>query len=270
MDLAFRKLALAICLAGASILTWPGVSRAEVVVFDRVTTVQTDIHLIVLTKGLLFAEGGRLVDIFLDGRHLKKILTGGDGFGYLKYTPQTAGLKEIRARSDTGSGTGLLLVLGKNEKAIVIDIESAFQEAAFSYDVREKCRQAVNTLSKNYKIIYLSRFIGKGIGRSWLKREKFPESVILRWQGSETLTALEESGVQLQAVIGSEDVISAAEEQHIENRYTFEETKSGKTVKDWDEILQLLQPALPEGEEGNGKEQKTEDGKCNCGEKGGS
>ena len=36
MDLAFRKLALAICLAGASILTWPGVSRAEVVVFDRV------------------------------------------------------------------------------------------------------------------------------------------------------------------------------------------------------------------------------------------
>lgn len=265
MDLGFRKLLWAVSCA--FILTWAGVSRAEVVVYDRVTTVQTDIHLIVQTKGFLFAEGGQLVDIFLDDRHVKKILTGGDGFGYLKYTPQTAGLKEIRARSDNGSGTGLLLVMGKNDKAVVIDIESAFQDAVFSYDVRDKCRKVVNSLSKYYKLIYLSRLIGKGVGRSWLEKEKFPESVILPWQGPETLAALEERGVQLQAVIGSEDVISAAEAQHVENRYTFEETKSGKTVKDWDEILQLLQPAPPEGEEGGGKERKTEGGKCDCDKK---
>jgi hypothetical protein len=245
MNLSFRKLVWAVCFSGTFMLTWAGVSRGEVVVIDRVTTVQTPIHLIVLTKGFLFAEGGQLVDIFLDDQHLKKILTGGDGYGYLKYTPQDAGLKEIRARSDTGSATGRLLVLGKNEKAIVIDIESAFKDAVFSDEIREKSRQALNSLSKSYKIIYLSRYVGKGVGRDWLKGEKFPDSVILRWQGPETITALEKRGVQLQAVIGSEDVISAAEEQHIENRYSFEESKEGQTVKDWDEILQLLQPTPP-------------------------
>ena len=264
MNLSFRKLVWAVSFFGTFMLTWAGVSRGEVVVFDRVTTVQTPIHLIVLTKGFLFAEGGQLVDIFLDDQHLKKILTGGDGYGYLKYTPQDAGLKEIRARSDTGSATGLLLVMGKHEKAIIIDIESAFKDAVFSDEIREKSQKTVNSLSKNYKIIYLSLYVGKGVGRSWLKTENFPESVILRWQGPETFKALEERGVQLQAVIGSEDVMSAAAAQHIENRYTFEKSTKGQTVKDWDEILKLLQPAPPEGEQGNGKKRKTEDGKCEC------
>jgi hypothetical protein len=245
MNPSFRRWVGTICFSGVFMLAWTGTCRSEVVVFDRVTTVQTDIRLIVLTKGLLFAEGGQLVDIYLDGRHLKKILTGGDGFGYLKYTPQDSGLKEISASSEAGSATGLLLVMGKNEKAIMIDIESAFQKALFSKEIRENSRRAVNALSKNYKIIYLSRFVGKGIGRTWFKEENFPESVILRWQGPEVLTALEERGVQLQAVIGSEDVLSAAEAQHIEDRYTFEETKAGKTVKNWDEILELLQSAPP-------------------------
>jgi hypothetical protein len=244
MNLSFRKLVWAVCFSGTFMLTWAGVSHGEVVVFDRVTTVQTPIYLIVLTKGFLFAEGGQLVDIFIDNQHLKKILTGGDGYGYLKFTPQDAGLKEIIARSDAGSATGLLLVMGKNQKAIVIDIESAFKDAVFSDEIREKSRQAVNSLSKNYKIIYLSRYVGKGVGRNWLKEKNFPESVILRWQGPETFKALEERGVQLQAVIGSEDVLSAAS-QYTKNRYTFDESTEGQTVKDWDEILKLLQTTPP-------------------------
>jgi hypothetical protein len=54
------------------------------------------------------------------------------------------------------------------------------------------------------------------------------------------LSALTEKGVNLYAIIGSLSVISAAAD-HIEKRYTFEETKDGKTVKDWNEILKLLQ-----------------------------
>jgi hypothetical protein len=260
MGRSFCKLVRAICLSAIFMLAGTGVCRGEVVVFDRVTTVQTDIRLIVLTKGLLFAEGGQLVDIFLDDRHLKRILTGGDGYGYLKYTPREPGLKEIRAHSGTGSATGLLLVMDKNEKAIIIDIESAFKDAVFSEEARQNCRRAVDALSKNYKIIYLSRYVGKGVGSSWLKKENFPKSVILRWHGPKFFKALEERGVQLHAVIGSDDVISAAKE-HIENRYTFGETRDGKTVKDWDEILKLLQTPPPAEQEEKNGEQKIEGGK---------
>ncbi len=54
------------------------------------------------------------------------------------------------------------------------------------------------------------------------------------------LAALKKKGVQLHAIIGSSSVISAAA-KHIEKRYTFEKTSEGKTIKDWDEILKLLQ-----------------------------
>jgi hypothetical protein len=66
----------------------------------------------------------------------------------------------------------------------------------------------------------------------------------LRWQGINTLKLLKKRDVRLDAVIGSAAVIAAAK-KHIEHRYTFENSKDGKMVKDWDEILELLQPSAP-------------------------
>jgi hypothetical protein len=214
-------------------------SHSKVVVFDQVTTVQTPINIRVLTRDIFFSAGGRMVDIYLDNNPLKKILTGGDGYGYLKYTPREAGLKKITAHTNTDSASGLILVMNENEKAIIIEIEGAFRDTVFSDEIKESSRKAVNSLSENYKIIYLSRFLGKGITGSWLEKQNFPKSVILRWRGPKTLENLKKNGVQLHAIIGSPVVISTVTEQ-IEKRISFEKTNDGKTVKDWDEILKLL------------------------------
>ena len=215
------------------------VSHSKVVVFDQVTTVQTPIKIRVLTRGGFFSAGGRMVDIYLDNNLLKKILTGGDGYGYLKYTPRGPGLKKITARSNTDSASGRILVLNDNEKAIIIDTEGAFKDTVFSDEFRESSQKAVTSLSENYKIIYLSRFLGRGISESWLKKQNLPKSVIIRWRGLTSLKRLKKNGVQIQAIIGSADVISTVSEK-IEKRFSFEKTKDGKTVKDWDEILRLL------------------------------
>ena len=221
------------------ILLFVPLSHCKVVVFDRVTTVQKPINIEVLTKAGFFAVGGRMVDIYLDNKPLKKILTGGDGYGYLKYTPQEAGLKKITAHSVKGSASGLILVMNENERAILIEIEGAFKDSVFSDAIRESSQKAVNALSENYKIIYLSRFLGKGISGSWLEKQNFPKSVIIRWRGLTTLKKLKKNGVQIQAIIGSSDVLATVSEQ-IEKRFSFEKTEDGKTVKDWDEILRLL------------------------------
>jgi hypothetical protein len=245
MILTVNRLILSIVITGTLILTSATVARGEVAVFDGVTTVQTPIRIKILTKGRIFSKGGRLVDLYLDDTHLKKILTGGDGYGYLKYIPQSPGFKEINARSDANSASGLILVMRQGEKAIMIDVEGAFKDTIFSEKLRAVSRKVVKALSRDYKVIYLSRYVGKGVSRSWLEKEDFPKSVILRWHGPNTIKTLEKRGVQLYAVIGSAAVISAAE-KHIEHRYTFEKSKDGKMVKDWDEILKLLQPADPD------------------------
>ncbi len=245
-------------LAVALSLQTVSVSRSEVVVFDDATTVHTPIRIKVLTKGKYFARGGRLVDIYLDETHLKRIMTGGDGYGYFKYTYKSAGFKTINARSDSKNASGLHLVLNKHDQAIVIDIEGAFKDAVFSEEIREDSQAAVTSLSKRYKIIYLSRYFGREVSRSWLAKENFPTSVILRWKGSNIFKILAKRSVKLYAVIGSGTVITAAK-KYSEKRFTFEKVKDGTMVKDWDEILNLLPPDDEIGQMSEDGEQKTED-----------
>jgi hypothetical protein len=217
-----------------------------VVIFDSVTTVQTPVYISVLTKDGFFSAGGRMVDIYLNNHLMKKILTGGDGYGYLKYIPREPGLKEITARSKTDSASGRILVMNKNEKAILIETEGAFKDTVFSDEIRMSCQKVVTSLSENYRIIYLYQFLGKGITESWLKKHHFPESAILQWNGPKTIDKLKKNSVQLHAIIGSSGVITTVSEQ-IEKRFSFEKTKDGKTIKDWEELLELLvKPPLPD------------------------
>jgi len=239
MTLSIKKLILPVIFFMAAVFYAAPGCRGEVAVLDRVTTVNTPIRITVLTKSRFFSAGGRRVDVYLDDKHLKRILTGGDGYGYLKYTPRSPGYQKIIARSNSDSAEGLLLVMTKKDRAIVIEVEEGFKTAVFSDEIKQNSLKVVKTLSKKYKIIYLSRYFGKSITGTWLEKQSFPKSVILDWQGSSTLTTLKKKGIQLDAIIGSAAVISEAA-KHIENRFAFEKTKDGTTVKDWDEILELL------------------------------
>ena len=219
---------------------------SAVIVYDNVTTAGTPVFLKVLTKGIIFADGGRLVEFFLADNSLGKNLTGGDGYGYRKYTPKRPGLIKLRARSKGESGSGLLLVVKKSEKVIFIEIESGFKDAFISEIAAGASRRAIERMMKKYRIVYLSRYTGLRAARELLDEGEFPEAPVLRWKGSKMLSASKEKGIQLHAIIGSAGLIAESAE-HIERRYTFEKTQNGQTVKDWEEIIELLKKKPPKG-----------------------
>jgi len=218
---------------------------ARVVVFDRVTTSQTPVYLRVQTKGRFFTQGGKLVDIYINDQKLNRILTGGDGYGYLKYIPQRVGMIKFEARADGDRETGIILVIGENEKVILIEVESGFKDTLLSNTTRVGSRKAIETLSQKYKIVYLSTFFGTNLAKKWLVTQQFPESATLQWQGSKLLTSLQEKGIQLHAIIGSAALISEAT-RHIARRYTFEESKEGQTVADWEQLIELIDKPIPQ------------------------
>ena len=219
-------------------------SWGEIIVYDQVTTVSAPVYLKVLTKGRFFADGGRLVEFFLDDNSIGKNLTGGDGYGYRKYTPKRQGIIKVQARSKGESGSGLLLVMKKKEKVIFIEIEGGFKDAFISEIAAGASRRAVERLLKKYRVIYLCRYTGLGMAREWLDEHEFPEAPVLRWQGAKMFTALEEKDIRLYAIIGSAGVVTEAE-KHIEKRYSFDQTQKGQTVKDWEEIFELLPKSVP-------------------------
>ncbi|MGD8292264.1 MAG: hypothetical protein PVF37_11205 [Desulfobacterales bacterium] len=235
MVIGCKKLFLTVLIMSIFVST----SHGKVVIFDRATTVLMPIHITVQTRDGFFVSGGQLVDIYLDSTFIKKILTGGDGYGYLKYIPREPGLKKITARMNAESASGRILVVKQNERVVLIETEGAFKDSVFSDEARRRSQEAVKSISKKYRIIYLSRLLGAGITESWLEKYAFPESVILRWDGPNILDKLKKNGLQLLAIIGSPNVISAAADK-IERRFSFEKTKDGKTVKNWEEILDFL------------------------------
>ena len=127
------------------------------------------------------------------------------------------------------------------DPALVIESEGSFRSALLSEGTRSQSRRAINCLGKSYKIIYVSRYAGKRVSRIWLEKQNYPSSVILPWTGAPMFAKLKKRGVQLHAIIGSSAVISAAA-SYFNNRYTFEPTADGQTVKNWDEVLMLLSP----------------------------
>ncbi len=216
-------------------------SMAAVVVLDRITSQDTPVWLTVVTKGMLFAQGGQRVDVTVDNQALGRILTGGDGYGYLKYTPQRTGLLRIEARSNSDSASGLLLVTAPEDKVILIGMEGSFKNALFSAQAKSEAKKAIETLAKTFKIVYLSKLAGKRMASFWLQQEEFPDSVVLRWSGSELLKSLTKKGITLHAIVASPDILSDSV-KYVERRFSFEETDDGQTVGDWAEIIQLLKP----------------------------
>ena len=238
---AFPKNLLRCILYVSGIMVFfASISHGGVFIFDQVTTLNTEVYLKVQTKGRFFAEGGKLVDIYVEDKKIKRILTGGDGYGYHQYMPRRKGMVPIEARSEGHRDTGVLLVVDKNDKVILIEIESALKESPLSERPRRDSRHVVKDLSKKYKVIYLTNLLGAMFSQGWLKKEKFPDSAELKWQGANMLKSLANRGIQLHAIIGSANTISQAK-KYIQKRYTFEETKDGQMVEDWEEIMELIQ-----------------------------
>jgi hypothetical protein len=217
----------------------PLATPAAVIVYDRITTPGTPVYLKVLTKGTFFAAGGERITFYLNAQQIGKTLTGGDGYGYLKVAPEQRGMQEIEVRTENDKGKGHLLVLDRDEKVVVIEIEGALKTSLYSENIRAESRKAVTALSRSYKIIYLTRFLGFIISKTWLQNEKLPVSPVVRWQGTDTLADLKETGVYLWAFIGSAALVSTSSE-YFEKNYTFEETETGTKLENWDEIEKLL------------------------------
>ena len=247
-----KMLRLTLLIAGCLFLTGAR-GLAAVIVFDQVTTVGTPVYLKVLTKGRIFADGGKLVEFYLDDQSIGKNLTGGDGYGYRKIIPQHEGTIKVRATSDGESDNGLLLVMKKSDKAVLIEIEGGFKDALISDIAAGANRQAVKTLIQKYRVIYLSRYTGMRTARNWLDEMEFPDAPILEWRGEQTLKALRENGIKLYAIIGPASVISTAD-GYIDRRYTFDQNQKEQTVKDWQELMERLSESAAENPQKNKKD----------------
>ena len=213
--------------------------HAEIVVYDRITALKRPVMLKALTKGRFFPRGGTLVDFFVDGKHIGKRLSGGDGYAFFKYLPKRFGVRTVKVKSRDESGEGMLLVTKKNEKVLLLEIEGGIMQSRLSREPKQGSTKAIKKSMAKYRIIYVTTMLGINRSRKWLEQAALPLSVIVRWTGAELLDELRGLGIRLIAVVGSASLISEASE-HIKKRYSFDDTEDGIVVEDWEDLSRKL------------------------------
>ena len=211
---------------------------AAVVVFDRVTSVGKPLFVKVVTRGLVFSKGGRRVSIRIDKGPAHDTLSGGDGAAFMKYHPDRPGVRTVTAESEGEEGSGTILVLAPQESVIVIGIEGGLQKSLFPEESRRIAQEVVGDLSRTYRLVYLTRWIGAGLVKEWLEKHQFAGSVVLRWRDERVFKQMEKSGVRVEAVIGSAALLGAAPDS-IQNRFTFDENADA-AVSGWEDIRKAL------------------------------
>lgn len=235
------------------LLLWlavPFVVSAEVTVFDALAAVGRPVWVSAQTRGRFLAQGGVMAHFTVDGTPVGSRLSGGDGYAYMEYTPESPGLKTVEARTDkvTGSdrGTGLVLAVTPAMKIVVVEI-TGMPDLYATFGVRQEheekkgAAEDLRKISRNYTVVYGAGAVGIEEARKRVHKKGFPESAILTGKRGQTCEDIKESGLTVAAAIGTGEFLRHWA-QCAQQRFSFEEEKGGGvvTVESWEEVERKL------------------------------
>jgi hypothetical protein len=226
---------------------FPAGGWCRVIVDDVVALQGRKVMLRAETRGRLFADGGRLVAFFIDGKSIGNTLSGGDGVAFKPFTPRKTGLYQIEAVSGDDRESGQLLVLSKGADIVFIDVEEALLDGRFSRKPKPGSQSAVEKISKSYAVVYLQRgLIGVRMMKEWLKDHHFVALPLVPWQEGAVFDHIVEAGLGVKAVIGSAKVIESAR-KHGPLAFSFEPVDNAEWAGSWEEIrAKLVETGVPQ------------------------
>jgi hypothetical protein len=226
-------------LLGCILSCFIGVSAyAEVAAFDAVGVAEKPVVVKVLTKEHFFPSGGVVVHVFWNQWLIGRILTGGDGYGYLKRVFTKTGLHTLESRTENDTASSLILVIKPEEKTLAIEIDGPLKETAYDDAPREGGLEAVKKLSKNYRILYLVAQLSLTNHKKWLNNHGFPESVVLEVNRS-FFDDLKERSITPHAVVSSSALIAKAPD-FVQKNFSFEPPDAESHVEDWNSVVDAL------------------------------
>jgi hypothetical protein len=210
-------------------------------VFDAVTVAGEAATVRVFTGTGPFPAGGERVWIRVAEEPETEILTGGDGYGYRRIRPERSGLMTVRARTRQSGAEGRVLVLGRGERPVLVEIETGLPLPKSIGEARAATRDALSRISDAHPLVYWSRRMGLAPGRAWIRFNDYPEAPMLTGSPHGLAERMEAVGVRWKAVVGGDELLEAV--AHItENAFAFRETRFGRRMDSWQAVREALQP----------------------------
>ncbi len=229
-----------IVLISLSFFLFPSIVLSDVIVHDMISVKSEKVMLTAETKGKLFAKGGEVVEFFVDGKSIGRSLSGGDGFAFREFMPSKTGRYQITVKSGRDEGNGLILTLKKGDRIIFVDVEDSLFEGLFSKKPKKDSQKIIKEISKRFPVVFLKTgLLGTKAIKSWLKKNYFTDSPVIQWRQGAIFDEINERGLRIKAIIGSQSVIESAK-TYKPKSFSFGDTEDAEEVKDWEEIGKKL------------------------------
>ncbi len=231
----------------AFIALFPSKALAQVFVHDAIELKGKETMLTAETSGRYFSKGGQMVEFFVSGKTIGRVLSGGDGIAYKAFTPRTHGTHIITAKSGKHLDRGILISLRRGSRVVLIDVEGSLLSSPFASKPVAKSKDVIKKIMKKYPVAYVhTGALGIKPIKEWLRENDFPEAAVVPWQAGNIFSDLSRKKLKIKAVIGNTAFIESAADYKPEI-FSFEELTDAEKIKKWEEIGRQLRPAYRTG-----------------------
>ncbi len=211
---------------------------AGVSLYDQLATPSRPFYLKLRTHRGPLAMGGVRGTFWIDGQQIGTVLTGADGYGFLKYQAPATGTFSLAVRTAAGNAEARLRIITPSTSVVF------FESEALLWHMLRTDRKAVAAgvlaqIASKFELIYLCGAMGRRAARELIRERGLPDRIVLVGKNRLQFEQLANRGVLIFAVVGSARFVAAA--RGLSRRaFSFETSAHARRVTHWEDLRDQL------------------------------
>ena len=215
-------------------------AAAGVRIYDQLATPAHPFFLKLRTHRGPLPLGGVRVSFWINDRKIGTVLTGADGYGFLKYEAPAIGTFSLSARTAAGDAEARLRIIAPATPVVLFEAEALLWQMQ-AMDRRSSTTDVMTRIAANFVLVYLCAPMSRPAMSPLIGSRGLPDALILAGKDRNQFKRLAKRGVSLFAVVGSARFVASAQGfgQHY---FSFEKSDQARHVKRWEDLIRQLQP----------------------------
>ncbi|MDJ0854692.1 MAG: hypothetical protein QNI88_05735 [Desulfobacterales bacterium] len=215
-------------------------SIAGVSLFDQLATPKRAFFLKLRTHRGPLAMGGVRGRFWIDEHEIGSVLTGVDGYGFLKYEAPTTGTFTLRARTAAGDAEARMRIIAPSAPVVLFEAEALIWRL-HRLDHASSVTDMLTRIAADFELAYLCGPMSRpGMG-PLIRRHVWPDAVVLVGKDRNQFERLAARGVNIFAVVGSARFVASAQ-GFSKHYFSFEKSDQAHHVRRLEDLAGHLKP----------------------------
>ena len=214
-------------------------AAAGISLYDQLATPAHPFFLKLRTHRGPLALGGVRGSFWIDDQKVGIVLTGADGYGFLKYTAPSTGTHVLSARTAAGDAQARLHIVAPTTAVVLIEAEALLWQMQV-LNRKLSADDAMARIAADFELAYLCAPTGQPAIKPLLSSRGLPDALVLAGEDRNQFKRLANRGVRIYAVVGSARFVDSAQ-GYGQHYFSFEKSDKARHVKHWEDLIDQLQ-----------------------------